>query len=235
MPPTPPPPAAALRLLGDTQTLTGRSGSVSCGVTAPSSGSWCTQRCVCTLQASLVGMGLILNVTAPLLLSCCSFSFALGYGVSFLMDSNLLLSMVVQQWVAISQKTRAHLSTPPSLMLYYYIHIHIHIHIYIYIYTHSEILIGKRTWYCNNFTSDTWENPLHTHVEGQSDRTSMVKCYYLETLGEGYTGILCRIFAYSFISNFKMFFKMFSISMLFLCPHSELNNVPPPIHIHIDP
>ena len=70
--------AAALCLLGDTQTLTGRSGSVSCGVTAPSSGSWCTQSCVCTLQASLVGMGLILNVTAPLLLSCCSFSFALG-------------------------------------------------------------------------------------------------------------------------------------------------------------
>ena len=199
--------AAALCLLGDTQTLTGRSGSVSCGVTAPSSGSWCTQSCVCTLQASLVGMGLILNVTAPLLLSCCSFSFALGYGVSFLMDSNLLLSMVVQQRVVISQKTRACLSTPPSLMLYYYIHIYIY----------SEILIGKRTWYCNNFTSDTWENPLHTHVEGQSDRTSMVKCYYLETLGEGYTGILCSFFAFLYLIS-KCFLKCFQFQCYFYVP-----------------
>ena len=36
---------------GDSWTLTGKSGSVSCGVTAP--GSWCTQGFVCALQESV--------------------------------------------------------------------------------------------------------------------------------------------------------------------------------------
>ena len=35
---------------GDSWTLTGRSQSVSCGVTAPFSWSWCTQGSVCSLQ-----------------------------------------------------------------------------------------------------------------------------------------------------------------------------------------
>ena len=42
--------------VGDSWTLTGKSGSVSCGVTAPlllPPGSWCTQGSVCALQFSL--------------------------------------------------------------------------------------------------------------------------------------------------------------------------------------
>ena len=101
----------------DTQTVKGRSGSVSMGplgpgaysvLFGPSKSLWC----VC---------GLILNVISPLLPSCWGFSFALGCGVSFsggiqhspvngcsavlpldvgslfLVVSNILLSMVVQQ------------------------------------------------------------------------------------------------------------------------------------------
>ena len=45
--------------------------------------------------------GLILNVILPLLLSCWGFPFALGHGVSFVVGSNILLLMVVQQLVAI--------------------------------------------------------------------------------------------------------------------------------------
>ena len=37
----------------------------------------------------------------PLLPSCWGFSFAHGHGVSFLVESNILLLMVVQQWVEI--------------------------------------------------------------------------------------------------------------------------------------
>ena len=40
---------------------------------------------------------LILNVISPVLPSFWGFSFALGHGVSFLVGSNLLLSMFVQQ------------------------------------------------------------------------------------------------------------------------------------------
>ena len=38
---------------GDSWTLMGMSGSVFCGVTAPFSGSWCTQDLVCALQESV--------------------------------------------------------------------------------------------------------------------------------------------------------------------------------------
>ena len=38
---------------GDSWTLTDKSGSVSCGVTAPFSESWCTQDFVCALQESV--------------------------------------------------------------------------------------------------------------------------------------------------------------------------------------
>ena len=62
--------------------------------------------------------GLILIVILPLLQSCWGFSFALGCGVSFLLGSNILLLMVVQQWVVIlefsQEKMSACPSTPPS-------------------------------------------------------------------------------------------------------------------------
>ena len=46
------------------------------------SGSWCTQAFVWALWASLAGLGLILNVSLPLLRSCWGFSFALECAVS---------------------------------------------------------------------------------------------------------------------------------------------------------
>ena len=91
-----------------------------CGV----SGSWCAQGFVWSLWASLAGrLGLILNVVLPLQLYYWDFSFALERGASFffffLVKSNILLSMIVQQWVAIlefsQEKTSAHPSTLPSL------------------------------------------------------------------------------------------------------------------------
>ena len=68
---------------GNPQTLTGRSGSVSCrGSLQLSPGSWCTQGFVCTLQESLASKELDFNKIAPLLSSCCNFSFVLGHEVS---------------------------------------------------------------------------------------------------------------------------------------------------------
>ena len=68
---------------GNPQTLTDRSGSVSCrGSLQLSPGSWCTQGFVCTLQESLAGKELDFNKIAPLLSSCFSFSFVLGHEVS---------------------------------------------------------------------------------------------------------------------------------------------------------
>ena len=52
------------------------------GVTAPFPGSWCTRGFVCALQASLGDMRFDFNAIAPLVPSCCGFSFALGHGVS---------------------------------------------------------------------------------------------------------------------------------------------------------
>ena len=53
------------------------------GVTAPFPGFWCTQGFVCAFQASPESMRFDLNMTALLLPSCHSFSFALGFGVPF--------------------------------------------------------------------------------------------------------------------------------------------------------
>ena len=79
---------------GDSQMLTGRSVPVSCG-------GHCsfllvlvyTRFCLCPPSAS--------GMIAPLLQSCCGFSFALDHGISFFGGSNILLSMVVQQFLAI--------------------------------------------------------------------------------------------------------------------------------------
>ena len=53
--------------------------------------------------------------------SCCGFSFALGHGVSFLVDSNILLLMIVQQLVSIlvfsQEKMSTHLSSFYSSIL----------------------------------------------------------------------------------------------------------------------
>ena len=73
---------------GDTQTLKGRSGSVSVGspgehkiLFEPSKHLWWV-------------WSLILNAISPLLPSCWGFSFAFGHGLSFLVQCNILLFML---------------------------------------------------------------------------------------------------------------------------------------------
>ena len=63
-------------------------------------------------------MGLDFTVIVPLLLSHCGFSSVLGCGISFLVSSNVFLSMIVQQLVVIlvllQEGVRARPSTLPS-------------------------------------------------------------------------------------------------------------------------
>ena len=59
--------------------------------------SWCAQGLFEPSEHLWRVKGLILNVILPLQPSFWGFSFALGCGVSFLVGSNILLSMVVQQ------------------------------------------------------------------------------------------------------------------------------------------
>ena len=66
------------------------------------------------LQTSLVGGGLTLNMILSLLPYCWDISFALRHEVSFLVRCNILLSTVVQQWVAILEFSQEKMSTWPS-------------------------------------------------------------------------------------------------------------------------
>ena len=60
--------------------------------------------------------GLIPNMNLPHLPSCWGFSFALGSGVSFLVGSNILLSMVVQQPDAIYEFSQEKMNASPSTL-----------------------------------------------------------------------------------------------------------------------
>ena len=73
-----------------------------CGV----SGSWCSQGLFEPSEHLWWVRGLILNSILPLLLSCWGFSFALGGGASFLVGSDTLLSMVVQQQLVVLELWR---------------------------------------------------------------------------------------------------------------------------------
>ena len=77
----------------DTQTLKGRSGSVSVGSLGPGAHKVLFEPSEHLWQV----WGLFINAISPLLLSCWGFSFALGCGVSFFGGSNILLLIVVQQ------------------------------------------------------------------------------------------------------------------------------------------
>ena len=95
--------------VGDTQTLKGRSNSVSVGFPGahnvlfePSESLWWV-------------WGLILNAILPLLSSRWGFSFALRRGIYFLVGSNILLSMVVQQRVVILEFLQEKMNTRPSI------------------------------------------------------------------------------------------------------------------------
>ena len=99
---------------GDTQTLKGRSGSVPVGPLGPG-----VHKVLFEPSEHLWWLwGLILNMILPLLPSCWFSSFAVGHGVSFLVRSNILLSMVIQQQAAIleflQEKMSAHPPTPSS-------------------------------------------------------------------------------------------------------------------------
>ena len=98
--------------VGDTQTLKGRSGLVSCGVP----GSWYIRGLVWALRASLAGMGFdskcaFTPLTVLLGLLLCSWM----WGIFFLVGSNILLLMVVQWLVAILEFLQEKMSTRPSI------------------------------------------------------------------------------------------------------------------------
>ena len=80
---------------GDTQTLRGRSGSVSVG--SPDAHKVLFEPSKCLWQV----WALILNVILHLLPSCWGFSFALGHGASFFGGIQLFLPTVVQKQVVI--------------------------------------------------------------------------------------------------------------------------------------
>ena len=83
-----------------------------CGV------SWCSQAFVWALRATLSGMGFDSKWLHPCYHLPGASPLPLEVGYLFLVGSNMLLSMVVQQWVVIlkfsEKKMRAHTSTPPS-------------------------------------------------------------------------------------------------------------------------
>ena len=91
---------------------------MSCGVPGP----WFTQGFVCTLQVSLEGMRLAskCNLAPPAVLLGLLLS-PWTQGIFFLVESEVLWSMVVQQLVAIlefsQEKMSARLSTAPFWML----------------------------------------------------------------------------------------------------------------------
>ena len=68
-----------------------------CGVP----GSWCAQGLFEPSESLWWEWGFILNANSPFLTSFWGFSFALGHGVSFLVESNILQSTVVQQGVVV--------------------------------------------------------------------------------------------------------------------------------------
>ena len=80
---------------GNTQTLKGRSGSVSAG--SPGAHKVLFEPFEHLWQV----WGLILNAIVPLLPSCWGFSFALGHGASFFGGIQLFLPTVVQKQVVI--------------------------------------------------------------------------------------------------------------------------------------
>ena len=80
--------------------------------------SWCAQVLFEPSECLWRIWGLILNVIFLILLSCWASPLLLDMGYLFLVGSNILLSMVVQQCVVIleflQEKMRAGPSTPPS-------------------------------------------------------------------------------------------------------------------------
>ena len=98
---------------GDTQTLRGRSGSVSVGSPGVHKVLFEPSKCLWKVW------GLILNAILPLLLSFWGFSFALGHGAFFFFfwcDPTSSCPMVVQQSVVILGFSQEKVSTCPSTL-----------------------------------------------------------------------------------------------------------------------
>ena len=75
----------------------------------------CTRFGLSPLSISGRLWGLILNAVSTLLPSCWSFSFAFGCGYLFLVGSNILLLMVIQQRVVILEFSQEKISACPTL------------------------------------------------------------------------------------------------------------------------
>ena len=85
-------------------------------VTALFPGSWCTQGFVCTPQASLEGLRFDSKCNCAPPAVFLGFSFALGCRYLFLVGSDILLSMVIQQLVEILVFSQEKMSAPPSAL-----------------------------------------------------------------------------------------------------------------------
>ena len=75
------------------------------------SGSWCAQGLSEPSKHLWQVWGLTLNMILPFLLSCWGFSFALGHRYLFVVGSNILLLMAVQQHVVILEFSQEKMST----------------------------------------------------------------------------------------------------------------------------
>ena len=118
-------------------------------------------------------MGFDFIVIAPLLLYHCGFSFVFGCGLSFLVNSSVFLSMIVQQLVMIlvlsQEGVRTHPSTPPSwtnllFLLFFFFYSIFYLFIYLFIYLFLAVL-GPR--FCARaFSSCGERGPLLITVRG---------------------------------------------------------------------
>ena len=81
-----------------------------CGVP----GSWCTQGLFEPSERLWWIRGLMINAISLPLSSFLGFPFALGHGVSFLLESNIVQSTVVQQGVVVLEFSQGKMSTRPS-------------------------------------------------------------------------------------------------------------------------
>jgi len=103
---------------GDTQTLKGRCGLVSWGSLLLSLGPVHTRVLFVPSEHLWWVWGLFPNTVLPCLPSFWGFTFVPGHGISFLVGSNILPLMLVQQLVVIlvflQEKMSTHPFTPPS-------------------------------------------------------------------------------------------------------------------------
>ena len=105
--PVPAPAAVLCSPIPLQQTLKYSSGSVFVG-----SGSWCTQVLFEPSKYLWQIWALILNMILPFLPSCWGFPLPFDMVYLILVGSNILLLMLVQQWVLILEFSQEKMSTP---------------------------------------------------------------------------------------------------------------------------